>query len=151
MLVKMTNEYVGRVAQFEAENFTEPWSQEAFAKLSVDENAYYVLYIEGTEVIGMCGLYLGMFEGSISNVAVKKEYRERGIAKILLKNALEYGKERGVNEFTLEVRASNVAAIALYKSAGFCNEGIRKNFYSHPTEDAMIMWIRNAEYIKSDN
>nr|MCR5358181.1 ribosomal-protein-alanine N-acetyltransferase [Lachnospiraceae bacterium] len=49
----------------------------------------------------------------------------------------------GGKEFTLEVRASNTAAISLYKSLGFAEEGRRRNFYEHPVEDAIIMWKRN--------
>ena len=77
------------------------------------------------------------------NVAVKPEYRKRGIASGLLNELMRAGSERGVKDYTLEVRAGNHGAIALYENLGFKSEGIRKDFYREPVEDALIMWKRS--------
>ncbi len=76
-------------------------------------------------------------------MAVCPESRRNGIARMLLKKVLEDGKDRiGLQDFTLEVRAGNEAAIRLYESEGFRNEGVRPGFYRNPEEDAWIMWKR---------
>ena len=67
-----------------------------------------------------------------------------------MKKVLEVGRSIGGTDFTLEVRCSNQVAINLYKSIGFVSEGIRKNFYDFPKEDAMIMWLRD-DCVESGN
>ena len=80
-------------------------------------------------------------EGNIYNVAVKKEYRGRYIGKEMMRELLYLSKQRGITSFTLEVRAGNEPAISLYRSLGFEPAGIRKDFYTGPKEDAVIMWL----------
>ena len=81
-------------------------------------------------------------EGDIDNVAVLPEFRNRGIASALIEGLLQAGRDKGVEEFTLEVRVGNAPAIRVYEKAGFVSEGIRPGFYEDPKEDANIMWIR---------
>ncbi len=93
-------------------------------------------------IIGTVGLQVIGGDGEISNVAVMPEFRGRGIARRLLETAIAKAREQGVKDFTLEVRASNHAAIHLYESLGFRQEGLRKRFYTCPDEDALILWLR---------
>ena len=79
-------------------------------------------------------------EVCISNVAVLPEYRRKGIAKALL-NALYERVKPNASFITLEVRESNLGAIALYSELGYKNVGMRKNFYSDPTENAILMTL----------
>ena len=81
-------------------------------------------------------------EGQINNVAVDASYQGRGIASKMMKALIEEGSRKKLTEFTLEVRESNIAAIRLYEKTGFQKEGIRKNFYDAPKEDAVIMWLK---------
>ena len=81
-------------------------------------------------------------EGEITNVVTKNTMRGKGIGKQILEKLLEEGAKMGAEAFTLEVRVSNAPAIHLYESLGFVSEGVRKNFYEEPTEDALIMWKR---------
>ena len=81
-------------------------------------------------------------EGDITNVVVAKESRGKGIGTAMLLFMMEEGKKRGINAYTLEVRVSNAEAIHVYEKLGFVSEGIRKNFYDKPKEDANIMWKR---------
>ena len=81
-------------------------------------------------------------EGDIHNVMVTSKYRGRGIATQMMTVLLEEGQKQGIEEFTLEVRVSNAAAIKVYEKMGFVSEGIRPRFYEQPVEDAMIMWKR---------
>jgi ribosomal-protein-alanine N-acetyltransferase len=71
---------------------------------------------------------------------VRKSHRKRGVGSLLVEELIRAASEQNISALTLEVRASNTAAISLYKKHGFTAEGIRKNYYSHPTEDGIIMW-----------
>ena len=75
-------------------------------------------------------------------MAVAPAYRRQGVAGTMLTQLLEQGKHRGIESFFLEVRRSNLSARRLYEKLGFCGDGIRKNFYEKPREDAVIMWKR---------
>lgn len=91
-------------------------------------------------IVGECGVRDILGEGEITNVAVLPEYRGNGVATGMLGTLLEESAARGTKTFTLEVRAGNTAALALYKSFGFKTEGRRAAFYEDPVEDALIMW-----------
>ena len=99
---------------------------------------------EADSIIGVCGVRNILGDGEITNVMVLPEYRKRNIATRMLEELLEEGKKLGARDFTLEVRSKNAAAIHLYEKLGFKIEGIRKGYYEHPKEDALIMWKRNA-------
>ena len=122
--------------------FTMPWSENAFAHLTEDRDSIFIVALEGDMLIGGCGLtHIGL-EGDIHNVMVSPEYRRKGIATQMMAVLLEEGVKQGIEEFTLEVRVSNAAAIKVYEKMGFVSEGIRPRFYEQPVEDAMIMWKR---------
>ncbi|MCR4641139.1 MAG: ribosomal protein S18-alanine N-acetyltransferase [Lachnospiraceae bacterium] len=137
----MKAEDLEAVTALEAAAFSRPWKKEDFSEaLRKEEYLYFVAEEEG--ILGVAGLILTPPEADISNVSVAEAARCRGIAKGLLTALLSEGKKRGITDFTLEVRASNTAAIALYEGLGFVCEGIRKAFYSAPREDARIYWLR---------
>lgn len=143
---KMTPEDVPAAAALEQECFSQPWSEDAYLHTLADENALYLAAKnENGELAGVCGLLNILGEGDISNVAVAKPFRRQKIAERMLEELLRQGKERGISEFTLEVRASNEAAIRLYEKFGFVFEGCRKNFYEKPREDALILWKRKEQ------
>ncbi len=138
---RMTQEDVPAAAALERACFSEPWSENAYLRTLADENALYLAAeLEGGEIAGICGLLDILGEGDISNVAVAEGFRRQKIAERMLEELLKLGKERGITAFTLEVRASNEAAIRLYEKFGFVSEGRRKNFYEKPREDALILW-----------
>ncbi len=139
---EMRPDDLSEVARIENENFSMPWSRNAFEdSLGRDYNIYLVVEIDG-RIAGYCGMLLTPFEGQINNVCVDTDFRRRGVGHEMLERLLEKGRERGVSEFTLEVRESNVNALALYEKLGFKSEGVRKDFYDRPKENAVIMWIR---------
>jgi ribosomal-protein-alanine N-acetyltransferase len=133
------------VCDIESSIFSKPWSASSFRSSIKDTNNIYLVVEDEEQIIGYCGLWGIVGEGQINNVAVKKEYRNKGIGKKMLQRLLELGKENGLEEFTLEVRVSNKNAIQLYKSLSFKDAGIRRNFYEEPVEDAIIMWYKEAD------
>ena len=78
-------------------------------------------------------------EGQITNVAVHPDHRRHGYGAAIVRALLRHAKDEKLESVSLEVRASNTAAIELYKRAGFTEAGRRKGFYTKPTEDALVM------------
>ena len=138
----LTEEYVDRVCVLEEEAFSMPWHRESFLEMIENENACYLVGIIDGRVVASCGLRNIVGDGEITNVVTAGDMRGRGIAEKMLLKLMEQGIQMGVEAFTLEVRKSNEAAIHLYEKLGFVSEGIRKNFYEEPVEDALIMWKR---------
>ena len=136
----MTFEDVKTVAQIEKECFSLPWSEASFEDSLAREDTVF-LVCEDQEVVGYIGMYLSFEEGEITNVAVTPSYRQRGCGNLLIQAIKEEAKARAAESVILEVRVSNVPAISLYKKHGFEEIGIRKNFYEHPSEDAIIMKV----------
>ncbi len=139
---KMQEKDVREVARVEEETFSMPWSASAFLEMIEAEYAYYMVAEDGDEIIGSCGLRNIAGEGEITNVVIRPEYRNKGIGTNMLCKLIESGEKMGAREFTLEVRESNKSAIHVYEKLGFLPEGIRKNFYEKPCENAVIMWKR---------
>ena len=130
------------VARIEQENFSMPWSEQDFRDMLYAPDKKYLVADYNGRVIGGAGIHNILGEAEITNVSILKEFRNRGYAKELLDALLKQGIKMGACSFTLEVRESNAAAIALYRSRGFVTEVVRKNFYEKPRENALIMWKR---------
>ncbi len=127
------------IAETEKLCFSVPWSENAVREFI--ENPLCVMFCarQNEKTAGYVGLYIIADDCDIANVAVLPEFRNRGIAKKLLKHATVFAKEKNVKRLMLEVRASNIPAISLYKKLGFSVVGIRKNYYTQPKEDALLM------------
>ncbi|MFU0826098.1 MAG: [Ribosomal protein S18]-alanine N-acetyltransferase [Lachnoclostridium sp.] len=130
------------VYEMERSIFSRPWKISDFLESMKEEKNIYLVVEEMGEIAAYCGLWGVAGEGQINNVAVKEKFRKKGIAYSMLKELIERGRKKGLTDFTLEVRVSNLAAIKLYHKLGFQDAGIRKNFYEAPTEDALIMWLK---------
>jgi ribosomal-protein-alanine N-acetyltransferase len=134
---------IPQVHKIEKSIFSMPWSKKSFEDSIKNKNTIYLVALINQCIVGYCGIYLCGEQADISNVAVDKEYRRKHVAEQLLESILEEAMNRGVRDVILEVRESNVPAISLYESLGFTEEGIRKNYYKSPTENALIMWKQN--------
>ncbi len=128
------------VAKMEKEIFSTPWSKEGFQESLQKDYSYFFVAEEKNEITGYLGIHNFGGDGEITNVAVALEWRCKHIAFSLLSYAMKETEKKGVEAFTLEVRKSNIPAIRLYEKLGFVEQGVRKNFYENPTEDAIIMW-----------
>ena len=136
-VVKMKTEHISRIAELEKQCFSQPWSEKSLAEELENENSYFLVAV-CDEIAGYIGVQEICGEAYITNVAVFENYRKQGIGRTLLKAACKGAEGRKCEFITLEVRESNSSAIALYESEDFEIAGIRKNFYSDPTENGLI-------------
>ena len=139
----MTVDDIAQVAEIERQIFSIPWSEKAFRDSMESDNTIYIVTKENDNVAGYAGMYLSFEEGNITNVAVNPLSRRKGIGEKIVRDILNRAYEKGVRDVFLEVRETNSVAIALYEKIGFKEEGIRKNFYDKPRENALIMWKHN--------
>ena len=140
-IVPMGREHLDAVAALERQCFADPWSRSMLAEELDNACSAYLVALdrEDGSVAGYAGLLVVADEGYITNVAVRPESRRGGVASALLDVFVDFARGSGLAFLTLEVRASNYGAIALYGSRGFRGVGRRRNYYEHPKEDAIIM------------
>ncbi len=144
-IVPFDEESIKGIAEIEKECFSAPWSEESIKEELENENAHFIVAKAGDTVMGYMGVHEIAGEGYIANIAVRQKYRRRNIAWALMDEAEKGANGRGCDFISLEVRESNVPAIALYKKRGYTVRGVRKNFYSNPTEDGVIMTLDLGE------
>lgn len=141
-IVPMNGDHLDEVAELERVCFPDPWSRNMLKEELENDLAAFLVALDGQgAVAGYAGLQVVLDEGYILNVAVRPDCRRQGVAGRLLQVFLNFARGNRLSFLTLEVRASNYAAIALYGSRGFRGVGRRKNYYEHPREDAVIMTL----------
>ena len=132
---------IDAIAEIDRLCFAMPWSRDAYAReLRANKLAFYIVAEEDGEIIGFAGLWGIIEEGHITNVAVHPAYRKKGLGRLLVSRLIEVSETYGIEKYTLEVRPSNEAAIALYTKLGFIAVGRRPRYYEDNGEDALIMW-----------
>ena len=140
-IVPMSAARLPQVAALEQVCFpADPWSENLFRAALENPGAAVLLAEEDGAVLGYAVLSAVLDEGNLDNIAVAPEYRRRGVADALLGALTGFGREC-LALLTLEVRASNAPAIALYEKHGFRPVGRRRNYYSDPREDAVLMTL----------
>ena len=138
-IVPMDRSHLEQVAALERECFSHPWTEAMLEEELYNPQASFLVAEDGEGgVLGYAGLHVVLDEGYIDNIAVEEPARKHGVASALLDVFCQFGAVN-LAFLTLEVRASNAPAIALYKKYGFQEVGLRPNFYSAPREDAIIM------------
>ena len=142
--IRMTDcdEHLQGAAEIERLCFSSPWSADSLSLLTRDGIGVGFVCLFDGRVAAYGGMICTVDEGQITNVAVHPDYRRRGMGDALVRALLRYAKDERMDTVTLEVRASNHAAIALYRRNGFAEVGRRKAFYTKPTEDAILMTVR---------
>jgi ribosomal-protein-alanine N-acetyltransferase len=133
-------EYLDNILEIENRCFSVPWTRTALENQMNDKKSIFLAAVDGGRVLGYIGMLAILDEGYISNVAVAPDCRRRGIAGALI-DAVIARKRDELAFITLEVRTSNMPAIALYKKHGFTEVGRRKNYYDRPKEDAVLMTL----------
>ena len=135
----MAAEHVAQVAALEAICFADPWSEKSVASELTNPLSLWLVALDDDRVAGYVGSQSVMGESDMMNVAVHPDYRRQGIAEKLCLSLVEALSGKGNHSLTLEVRASNAPAKALYEKLGFQQVGLRKNYYRNPREDALIL------------
>ncbi len=147
-IVPMTADHLDEAAALERVCFSDPWSRNMLAEELDNALAAFLAALDGTgAVVGYAGLQVVLDEGYILNIAVRPDCRRQQIASQLLEVFINFAQGNRLSFLTLEVRASNAPAIALYERWGFAEAGRRRNYYEHPREDAVIM-TREFKYKK---
>lgn len=141
---RMRAEDASYVAEIERKSFSEPWPEKEFTKASAADNYIYLVAEHNNKIIGYAGCVFAADEADITNIAVDSYVRRMGIGRRLLLCLVEQAQKAGLANIFLEVRVSNEAARRLYVQTGFEVVGLRKNFYSKPAEDGILM-VKNLQ------
>lgn len=138
-ILPMEKKHIAKVAELEKECFSEPWSEEGLSAELTKEEAHFFVYENDGSLAGYMGMHIILDECYVTNVAVFHSFRRKGIGEALVKHCIRKSADENCSFISLEVRVSNTAAISLYEKLGFLAVGERKNFYSHPQENGLIM------------
>lgn len=139
----MTAQHLDAVSEIEKQCFSHAWSRESLERELANETSLFFVATEDGLVMGYIGMSAVLDEGYIFNVAVSEDFRRKGVGSALVGELVTYAKKNNFAFLTLEVRESNENAIALYSKFGFIKAGERKDYYSSPKENALLMtrWI----------
>lgn len=138
-VVPMAERHLAALAGIERACFHAPWSENMLRE-ELGKGIFLVAERDG-QAVGYAGCQTVLDEGYITNVAVSPGARRQGAGRALVAALAAQARAQGLAFVTLEVRASNAPAIALYEGAGFVRVGVRKNFYTAPAEDAVLMTL----------
>jgi ribosomal-protein-alanine N-acetyltransferase len=137
----MVESDLDQVEAIERDAFPAPWPRESFRYELRNPRAHNRIARVGNAVVGYVCVWLVAGELKINNVAVRRDYRGRGVGARLLAAVIDLGRSEGCEEATLEVRPSNLEARALYERFGFREVGRRKRYYPDSGEDAILMTL----------
>lgn len=136
---EMLVEDLDQVMEIENDLISPPWTREGFFTfLLKDENMFFAVEEKG-QILGYCSMQTVLDEGDILNVAVTRDRQKEGIGYFLVDSMLMLAAARGIHIVHLEVRESNGSARRLYQRLGFKEDGFRKNYYTEPVENAVLM------------
>ncbi len=136
---RMAAAHVAQVAQLEKICFSDPWSEKSVSSELSNSLSLWLVALDGETVAGYIGSQTVLDETDMMNVAVHPDFRRQGIAEALVTELVAQLKQMESHSLTLEVRASNAPAKALYEKLGFTLAGRRPNYYRNPKEDAYIL------------
>lgn len=139
---EMLVEDLDQVVEIENSLFSVPWTKEGFFTFLIkEENMFFVVEEKG-KILGYCSMQTVLDEGDVLNVAVRRERQKEGIGYFLVDSMLMMAEARGIRTVHLEVREGNDTARRLYQRLGFTEDGLRKNYYTDPLENAVLMTRR---------
>ncbi len=138
-ITKMTSTHTFDVAEIEKSCFSKPWSQKAIEAELLNENAHFYVLLYDNKVVGYGGMHMAVDECYIANIAVLPNFRKNGFGKAITTHLIKEAEKLSCEFISLEVRPSNKPAVSLYNTLGFEEVGKRKNFYTSPVEDGLIM------------
>ena len=131
---------LSKIEEIERRSYPTPWSRSMFAGELAKPSSICLGAFVDDRLIGYLIVSRYVDAWHVMNVAVAPDHRRRGIASTLLGTLFDQTSDDGRRGYTLEVRVSNVGAIALYERLGFESRGVRRGYYTDNREDALIMW-----------
>ena len=137
--VLLNAEHVKQIAEIEKQCFSAPWSEKSISDELNNPLSLWIVAVDNETVAGYVGSQTVLFEADMMNVAVAEKYRRQGIGRKLVTTLIDHLHENKAHCLTLEVRASNAAAISMYFDLGFEEVGRRPKYYAKPVEDALIL------------
>ena len=145
VITTMRRRHLRNVLRIEEKTSTTPWSLGLFLAEVRREEREYLVALSGSQVVGFAGLLYVVGEGHITTVAVDPEMQGGRIGTRLMLVLTRRAIAHDSDSITLEVRASNAPALALYRRFGFAPSGVRKDYYKDPTEDALVLWAHDVD------
>ena len=136
---KDQQQYISQIAALESDIFPDPWSEKSIRDTLENPQARIWAIISEPQLLGYVIFYYVLDEGEIARIATSPQHRRQGLAVRLLEKMRAFSYEQNITRWLLDVRISNETAIHFYKAAGFAEDGVRKNFYANPPEDAILM------------
>ena len=137
-ILPMTPDSAVQAAALERECFSAPWREADFNEMLARPDAVFFCAFADAVFAGPADMLCVLDEGQICNIAVSPAFRRRGVGRALIAALIEEASRRALSVMMLEVRASNMAAQALYEASGFEKVGVRRAFYASPREDAYL-------------
>jgi ribosomal-protein-alanine N-acetyltransferase len=138
-IVPASEQDAGILARIENACFTSPWSENSIEEALCDPKYVFLKLVCDGETVGYGGIMTVLDESDVVNIAVLPNFRGKGYGRMLLRSLEDGARKNGASLLHLEVRQSNAPAIGLYESFGFTTDGIRKNYYTKPLENAVLM------------
>lgn len=141
-IVRLQKEHCEILAELEKLCFSRPWSQKSIEDQVNNPHAFFVTAVDEEKILGYGGMHCSHGECYIDNIAVFGHHRKKGVGTAIVEALIREAQRRNSEFISLEVRPSNQVAVRLYTRLGFVEEGRRRNFYTDPTEDALILTRR---------
>ena len=137
--IRMNKSHVAQIAALEAMCFSAPWSERSVSSELENALSLWIVAMDGENLAGYVGSQSVLGEADMMNLAVHPDYRRQGVGEQLVNTLIDALSQAQVHSLTLEVRASNAPAKALYQKLGFLQVGLRPRYYQNPKEDALIL------------
>ena len=136
---EMLVEDLDQVVDIEQNLFSVPWTKEGFLTYLMKKDTMFFVVEEKERILGYCSMMTVLDEGDILNVAVRSDRQKEGIGQFLVDSMLRMAEMQGIRLVHLEVRQGNGTARRLYQRLGFKEDGLRRDYYENPVENAVLM------------
>lgn len=136
---EMLVEDLDQVVDIEQRLFSVPWTKEGFLTYLMKKDTMFFVVEEKERILGYCSMMTVLDEGDILNVAVRSDRQKEGIGQFLVDSMLRMAEMQGIRLVHLEVRQGNGTARRLYQRLGFKEDGLRRDYYENPVENAVLM------------
>jgi len=151
-ILPMKEEHINQVLEIENLSFLDPWTKRMYlSEITERDDSYFITAKFKDRIVGYGGFWLIVDELHLVNLAVHPDFRRQGIGTQIMQYLLNLGKQLGAKRATLEVRMSNVIAQKFYSKFGFVSIALRKKYYSHNKEDAVVMWLTELGNLNINN